>query len=65
MNAIHYCEILCNGLSMDNIMLQFSKNKPNVVYIGVCNWDEVVRLQEVMTSLDGFVQRESPHLSYQ
>jgi hypothetical protein len=49
MNVIHHCGILHNGLSKDNIMLHFSTDKPSVVYIGVCNWDEAIRLQEVMT----------------
>jgi serine/threonine-protein kinase RIO1 len=37
MNAVHHCEILHNDLSKDNIMLHFSSDKPNVVYIGVCD----------------------------
>jgi RIO-like serine/threonine protein kinase len=41
MNEIHHCGILHNDLSKDNIMLHFLTYKPNVVYIGVCNWGEV------------------------
>jgi len=37
MNVVHHCEILHNDLSKDNIMLHFSLDKPNVVYIGVCD----------------------------
>jgi hypothetical protein len=37
MNAVHHYEILHNDLSKDNIMLHFSLDKPNVVYIGMCN----------------------------
>ncbi len=54
MNSIH--GILHNDLSKDNIMLHFLPDKLNVVYIGVCNWGEVGRLQEVMPSLYGFVK---------
>jgi hypothetical protein len=55
MNVIHHCGISHN-LSKDNLMLHFSTNKLDVVYIGVCDWDEVVHLQEVMTSLYGFIK---------
>jgi hypothetical protein len=58
MNATHHCEILHNNLSKDNIIFQFSTNKLNVVYISMCDWDEVVRLQEVMTSLYGFTKEQ-------
>jgi hypothetical protein len=37
MNAIHHCGILHNNLFKDNIMLHFPPDKPNVVYIGVCD----------------------------
>jgi hypothetical protein len=33
-------------------------NKSDVVYIGMCDWDEVVHLQEVMTSLYGFTKEQ-------
>jgi hypothetical protein len=56
MNAIHHCGILHNNLSKDNIMLLFLADKPNVVYIGMCDWGEVGRLQEVTPSLYGFAK---------
>jgi hypothetical protein len=40
-------------------MLHFSTNKLDVVYIGMCDWDEVVNLQEVMTSLYGFIKEQN------
>jgi hypothetical protein len=42
MNAIHHYGILHNKLSKDNIMLHFLINKPNYVYIGVCDWGEAI-----------------------
>jgi hypothetical protein len=45
MNATHHNGILHNDLLKDNIML-FSPNKPDVVYIVVCNWGEVECMQE-------------------
>jgi hypothetical protein len=36
MNVIHHCGILHN-LTKDNIMLHFSQDKLDVVYIGVCD----------------------------
>ncbi len=48
MNAVHHCETLHNNLSKDYIMLHFSVDKPDVVYIGLCDWGEVGCLQEVM-----------------
>ncbi len=44
MNVIQHCEILHNDLSKDNIMLHFLAFKPNVVYIGMCNWGEARHL---------------------
>jgi hypothetical protein len=38
-------------------MLHFSTNKPNVVYIGMHDWGEAMRLQEVTPSL--YVLRRS------
>jgi serine/threonine protein kinase len=58
MNVIHHCGILHNDLSKDNIMLHFSPDKLNVMYIGVCNWGEVGCLQEVMSSLYGFAKEQ-------
>jgi membrane-anchored protein YejM (alkaline phosphatase superfamily) len=58
MNAIHHCGILHNYLSNDNSMIHFPINKPNVVYIGMCNWDEDKRLEEVMPSLYGFAKEQ-------
>ncbi len=57
-NIIHYCGILHNDLSKDNIMLHFLTNKRNVVYISVCNWGEVEHLQKVMPSLYGFAKEQ-------
>jgi hypothetical protein len=39
-------------------MFEFSTNKLDVVYIGMCDWDEVMCLQEVMTSLYGFTKEQ-------
>jgi len=39
-------------------MIHFPVNKPNVVYIGMCNWDEDKRLEEVMPSLYGFAKEQ-------
>ncbi len=59
MNAIHHYGILYNKLSKDNIMLHFSINKPNDVYIGVCDWGEVECLQEVTPSLYEFTKEQN------
>jgi hypothetical protein len=37
MNAVHHCGILPNDLFKDNIILHLSIDKPDVVYIGVCD----------------------------
>ncbi len=58
MNVVHHYEILHNNLSKDNIMLHFLLNKPNVVCIGICDWGEVERLQEVMPSLHGSTKEQ-------
>jgi hypothetical protein len=50
MNVVHHCGILHNELSKDNIILHFLANKPDVVYIGMCDWGETGHLQEVMPS---------------
>jgi len=50
MNAVHHCEIFHNDFSKD-IMLHFPCNKSNVVYIGMCNWDEVGCMHKVTPSL--------------
>jgi hypothetical protein len=59
MNAVHHCGILHNDLSNDNIMLHFLANNLDVVYIGVCDWGEAKCLQEVTTSLYGFVKEQN------
>ncbi len=41
MNVIHHVVRFCTRTLKDNIMLHFPFDKPNVVYIGVCNWGEV------------------------
>jgi hypothetical protein len=58
MNVEHHYEILHNGLSKDNIMLHFSLDKSNVVYISMCDWGEVGHLQEVMPSLYGSAKEQ-------
>jgi len=58
MNVIHHCEILHNDLSKDNIMLHFSADKLDVVYIGVCNWGEAECLDKVIPSLYGFAKEQ-------
>jgi hypothetical protein len=55
MNAIHHFCIF-DDLFKDNIMLHFLSNKQNVVYIDICNWGEVSRLQNVTPSLYGFTK---------
>jgi len=40
MNVVHHTRILHNDLLKD-LMLHFSFDKLNVVYIGMCNWGEV------------------------
>ncbi len=57
LNAIRHCGILHN-LSKDNIMLHFLVNKPNVVYIGMCDWGETKGLQKMMPSLYGFAKEQ-------
>ncbi len=47
MNIVHHCKILHNNLSKDNIMLHFPIDKPNVMYISLCDWGEAGCLQEV------------------
>jgi hypothetical protein len=44
---------------MDNIMLQFSTNKPNVVYIGMCDWKEVMHMQKVTPSFYVFAREQN------
>jgi hypothetical protein len=39
-------------------MFHFSINKPDVVYIGMCDWGAVGHLQEVMPSLYGFAKEQ-------
>ncbi len=40
-------------------MLHFLANKLDIVYIGVCDWDEAKCLQEAMTSLYGFAKEQN------
>jgi len=39
-------------------MLHFLTNKPNVVYINMCNWGERGCLRDVKTSLYGFANEQ-------
>jgi hypothetical protein len=48
MNVIHHAVRFCTMTLKDNIMLHFPCDKPNVVYIGVCNWGEVRCMQKVI-----------------
>jgi len=57
MNAIHHCGILHNNLFKDNIMLYFPTKKPDVMYIGMCDWGEIGHLQET-PSLYGFAKEQ-------
>ncbi len=41
MNAIHHSKNLHNDFSNNNIMLHFLINKPDVVYIDMCDWGEI------------------------
>ncbi len=59
MNAIRHSRILHNNLSKDNIILHFPLTKLDVVYIGMSNWHEVGRLQEVTPSLYGFAKEQN------
>jgi len=60
MNVIcKHSRILHNNLFEDNIILHFPLNKLNVVYIGMCDWGEVGRLQELMPSLYGFTKEQN------
>jgi hypothetical protein len=59
MNVIQHFGILHNDLSKDNIMLHFLPNKPKVVCIGICNWGETMRLQEVTPSLYGLTKEQN------
>jgi hypothetical protein len=54
MNAIHHSGILHNDLSKDNTMLHFPVDK-----LGMCDWGEVGRLQEVTPSLYGFAKEQN------
>ncbi len=57
MNVVYHHGIF-HDLSKDNIMLHFPTDKPNVVYIGVCNWGETRHLQEVTPSLYGSTKEQ-------
>ncbi len=59
MNVVHHCKILHNDLSKDNIMLHFLVDKPDVVYISMCDWGETRCLQEVTPSLYGFAKEQN------
>ncbi len=48
MNVVHHCEIFAQQLVQGQHYVAFLEDKPNVVYIGVCDWGEVAHLQEVM-----------------
>ncbi len=61
MNVVHHCGLLHNNLSKDNIMLHFLVSKLDVVYIGMCDWGEARRLQEVKPSLYGFCKGTRCH----
>jgi RIO-like serine/threonine protein kinase len=58
MNVIHHCGISYNDLSKYNIMLHFSINKPNVVYISLRNWGEARCLQKVTPSMYGYAKEQ-------
>ena len=38
MNNVHYCYILHNDMSPDNVLLHFPPNSKDKVYIGICDW---------------------------
>jgi hypothetical protein len=56
MQYVNHCGILHNELSKNNIM--FLANKLDVVYVGMCDWDEARRLQEVTPSLYNFTNEQ-------
>jgi hypothetical protein len=60
MNVIHHFRILHNDLSKDNIMLHFPLDKLDVVYIVVCNWGKIGRLQKVTLSYMGLPRSKMP-----
>jgi pyruvate-formate lyase len=37
-NKVHYCHTLHNDMSPNNVMLHFSQNCLDKVYIGICGW---------------------------
>ena len=37
-NNVHYCHTLHNDISPNNVMLHFSQNCLDKVYIGICGW---------------------------
>ncbi len=58
MNVIHHVVRFCTMTLKNNIMLHFPFDKPNVVYIGVCNWGEVRCMQKVIPFLYVFAKEE-------
>jgi len=56
MNVVHHSRIFHNDLFKDNIMLHFLRDKPSVMYIGVCDWGQIKRVQDVTPSLYGFAK---------
>jgi hypothetical protein len=58
MNVVYYSGILRNDLSYGNIMLHFSHNKLDVVYIGVCDWGEIKCMQEAIPYLYVFAKEQ-------
>ena len=50
----HVENILHNNLSPSNIMLHFPLEKPENVYIGVCDWCMASRIKEEKSSLYGY-----------
>jgi hypothetical protein len=59
MNVVHHCGILHNNLSKNNIMLHLPIDKPNVMYIGVCDWGETRHLRKVTPSFYGFAKEQN------
>jgi hypothetical protein len=54
MGKCHAENILHNNLSPSNIMLHFPPEKPENVYIGMCDWGMANRVEEEKSSLYGY-----------
>ncbi len=58
MNPVHHCGILHKQLVQEQHYVASFVDKLDVMYIGVCDWGETGRLQEVTPSLYGFAKEQ-------